>query len=422
VAAVRKVEATGDGRFKVRFRYGVSPKTGRPRQTSETFDKKRDAEQFAKWLDAIGAQGALDKLYEGEQTAHVPTLNQVAADHIAHLTGVTEGYRLRCSRLWARTWGPLIGGMPANLVTRDAVAAATNELATRYAAKSLKNQRGLLAPILDRAIEHGHLTANPTKRLRLPAGKPTGADEGDDEDMILLDMTEFDALLDEFTDHYRPVVMFLAGTGCRWGEAVALRKMDVVLNGPQPVVRIRRALKDSPDGRRVFGPPKSKRSKRTIVLPPELVPVLRALCDGKAGTDLVFTAPRGGMVQHRTFWSDHWRPAVWRAQQCAEHLDPACRCGTAHPKRCRVHEGRIPEPCGCDGTLPTAPRIHDLRHTHASWLLANGVRIEVVSARLGHESVKTTWDIYHHLLPDAQVDAARAASLAFRETPPELEP
>ncbi|WP_418061531.1 tyrosine-type recombinase/integrase [Pimelobacter simplex] len=69
--------------------------------------------------------------------------------------------------------------------------------------------------------------------------------------------------------------------------------------------------------------------------------------------------------------------------------------------------------CGCAGTLTQTPRIHDLRHTRASWLLANGVPIHLVRARLGHESVQTNIDTYSHPLPDAQLTAAEAASQAF---------
>lgn len=60
--------------------------------------------------------------------------------------------------------------------------------------------------------------------------------------------------------------------------------------------------------------------------------------------------------------------------------------------------------------LRARPRIHDLRHTHASWLIPAGVPLTVIQGRLGHESIKTTSDRYGHLADDA--DAAAAAVLA----------
>ena len=382
--------AKRDGRvtWRVRFRHGVDPETRKPRHTSETFTSKKGAEQFATWLARLGPQEARDRLYDSEQQAAVPTLDQVAADHIELLTGIEPGTRLSYERLWDRTWHPLLGHMPANRLTRDDVARAVNKLGERYSHKSLENQRGLLSAVVARAVSLGYLHENHAKGIRLPRGQ-----EADRVEMRILTPAEFADLAARVPDTYRPLVRFLAGTGCRWGEAVALQVGDVAL----PNVRIRRALKWSPDNNRLVGATKTKRSNRTVVVPPELHDDLKAACADKARGDLVFTAPRGGQVLHRTFWSRVWLPAV-SDRQCREHRDrkgPVLDCPDCH-------EGLVPR-----------PRIHDLRHTHASTLLAAGVPIHIVQMRLGHESIKTTVDTYGHLLPDAQALAASAASLAF---------
>lgn len=52
-------------------------------------------------------------------------------------------------------------------------------------------------------------------------------------------------------------------------------------------------------------------------------------------------------------------------------------------------------------------RFHDLRHTHATLLIAAGVPIKVVSERLGHASPAFTIETYQHVIPDMQVEAAR---------------
>ena len=182
-------------------------------------------------------------------------------------------------------------------------------------------------------------------------------------------------------------------------------------------MRVRRALKWSGDGNRVIGPPKTKKGRRTIVLPPEVIEDLRPILAGKAPNDLIFQQVRGGLIPHRTFWSKYWKPGIWRAGQCALHLAQleakGCKCGHTAPHLCKLHKVNAPASCGCAGTMALSPRIHDLRHTHASWLLAAGVPIHVVQARLGHESIQTTVDVYSHLLPDAQIIAAEAAGLAL---------
>lgn len=108
-----------------------------------------------------------------------------------------------------------------------------NELGSRYSAKSLKNQRGLLAAVLGRAVDQGVLTKNPVARMRLPRGQ-----KGDAVEMRMLDQQEFATVALRMHPHYQPLLRFLFGTGCRWGEAVALEVRDVQL----PNVRIRRAV------------------------------------------------------------------------------------------------------------------------------------------------------------------------------------
>ena len=376
---VRKVErrtgANGKTSYTVRYRHGISPKTGKPKQSSQTFDNAADAKRFAQLLDIYrrNPQKALDVMFEEDYGAQTPSLNQVAAEHIEHLTGIEDGTRLTYTRLWARSWGPLIGNLPATHVTKDEISKAINQLARSYSAKSLKNQRGLLAAVCARAVDHGWLPTNPTKGVRLPRARETERQE-----MRILTLDEFAGVLDRCHPHYRPFVRFLAGTGCRYGEAVALQVQDVSL----PNVRIRRALKWSPDNVRAVGPTKTRKSNRTVRLPGQVAADVAELIRDRPGDALLFTAPRGGPIQHRTFWSDIWLPAV-------QHLEPR-------------------------------PRIHDLRHSHAAWLLADGIPIHVVQARLGHESITTTVDTYGGLLPDAQVAAAAAADAVFAAKRPEL--
>lgn len=365
---MRAVETLASGRYKVRYRYGG-------KQSSQTWEKKRDAQRFATLLDALGdPQAALDQMGIERGGRAIPTLDEIAADHIRLLAGITDGTRAEYTRLWAKTWTPLLGRIPANQVTPDAISEAVQVLARTYSHKSLRNQLGLLAGVCARAVDKGHLPSNPTRRVRVPRAK-----EQDRTDMRILTPDEFAGVLERVKEHYRPFVRFLAGTGARWGEAVALQVQDVAL----PNVRIRRALKWSTDKQhRIVGPTKTRKGNRTVALPSEVQADLRTLTAGKPGDALVFTAPRGGPIVHKTFWQDVWVPAV-------EHLEPR-------------------------------PRIHDLRHSHAAWLLAAGVPIHVVQARLGHESIKTTVDTYGGLLPDAQVAAAAAADAVFGGHHPQI--
>ena len=97
--------------------------------------------------------------------------------------------------------------------------------------------------------------------------------------------------------------------------------------------------------------------------------------------DRVFTSPSGGRIVHGTSWQKIWEPAKTGA-----HFT----------------------------FLARAPRIHDLRHTHASWLIHEGVPLFTINRRLGHASASTTEQVYGHLVPQELQDAA--ASVLGRDT------
>jgi hypothetical protein len=86
----------------------------------------------------------------------------------------------------------------------------------------------------------------------------------------------------------------------------------------------------------------------------------------------------------------------------------AGRAGNSRPRRSRVpdadeHIGRnwfrrsVWNPACAAAELSARPRVHDLRHAHASWLLAGGADLQVVKERLGHASIVTTQKYLHTL-------------------------
>jgi integrase len=58
-------------------------------------------------------------------------------------------------------------------------------------------------------------------------------------------------------------------------------------------------------------------------------------------------------------------------------------------------------------------RFHDLRHTHATVMLLQGVHPKVVQERLGHSKMSTTMDLYSHVMPSMQKDAVKKFDLAL---------
>ncbi|BBZ09835.1 tyrosine-type recombinase/integrase [Mycobacterium branderi] len=341
----RRQRIDGSTYWQVRYRVDGQ-------ETSTSLDDPNDAEEFRRLVEAVGGARArqvhgIDRPIRGG-----PTVTKWLEHHIEHLSGVErrtpEDYRSYLRNHIA----PTLGHIPLTSLTRDDVARWVEKMRDDGASgKSVANRHGFLSSALNAAVEAGHIAANPAVGVRLPR---TERDE-----MRFLSRDEFAALLAEVTEPWRPMVRFLVASGARLSEVTALRPYDV--NRTEHTVRISRAWKRGGGGYHL-GAPKTKRSVRTIDVPASV------LDDLDYSGEWLFTNPgrgrraAGGPVRAPNFRANVWWPAVERAQ-----------------------------------LAPPRPRIHDLRHTCASWMITAGVPLPVIQRHLGHESIKTTIDLYGHL-------------------------
>lgn len=372
----KHVAANGTVSWKVRYR-----------DSSKTFygpTGKKDAEEFAGLCASIGPDQAIAYLrkrlaVESGVSGTSPALDEWMQRYIDTRVKITDGTRHGYERTYALTWKPLIGTRLLDTIAYEDVALALIELQTKggrkgkgYSDKSIANAHGLLSAALKEAVAEGKIKANPCDRVKL--GQRTSHESAE---MYLFTEEEFEALVMKAPEHYRPLIITLAGTGMRWGEAEALTVGDIRFDTRS--VRINKAAKwNTSKAQREVGPPKTKRSNRTVTLPDMVIESLEPLCTGRKKSDRLFLAPRGGPLRHKSFWSEAWVKS-----------------------------------CEAIGLDDPRPRPHDLRHSHASWLIAKNVPLPVIQRRLGHESITTTVDLYGHLSPDIQRAAADAAELVF---------
>lgn len=335
------------------------------RQTSVTFDDLDTAEKFRTLVDSVGANRALAAwgIADNPKTLTknaVRTLDGWLSDHIDQLTGVEQKTLDDYGRYRRRDIVPFFGDIPLTALTESDIARWVKHLEdTGNSPKTIRNKHGFLSAALGRAVPE-HLPSNPAAGRRLPRGT------GDDDEIRMLTREEFAALLEATEEHWRPLMEFLVASGARWGEVAALKPSDI--DRATNTVRIRRAWKYSSAGYAI-GPPKTKRSKRIISVPANILDKLDYT------GEYLFTNRAGRPIRYQNFRRQGWDKAVTRAK-----LDPP-------------------------------PTPHDLRHTCASWMLTGGVPITVVSRHLGHESIKITVDIY------GDVDQASAAMAAdFMDT------
>jgi integrase len=361
--------------------YFVRTRNAAGRQTSERFDTKAEAERFAKRVERVGGPAAIAERARRDRadSDYVPTLAEWLPQHIEQLTGVTERTRLDYAAMAARTWLPILGDMPLDSIDRAAVAATINALdAKGLSAKSIANAHGLLSAVMASAVLADHIGTNPCHRMRLPRSRET-----ERRDERFLTHEEYHRLLAQIPSEHRALVITMFGTGLRWSELTALQVRDVTPGNP-PTLRVTKAWKSTPGRSRQVGPPKSTKSRRTVMLADQVIEALGPLLD-RPGDDLLFTAPRGGPIYHG--W---WRARVWV---------PACQ-----------RAGLASQPVAGRRYVYDGPRIHDARHTHASWLIEQGASLEMVQDQLGHESILTTRKVYGALQP------AMKAALAEKST------
>jgi len=236
--------------------------------------------------------------------------------------------------------------------------------------KTIANYHGLLSGILKDAMLKGLTPRNPCDGVRLP---PADDDIETDADKTFLTEDEFTRLLAAIDPDAKDLLRVAVGTGMRWSELSALRISDLDLDTAVPLLSVRRAWKVNGsgefaltgEGRYYLGRPKTRESRRRITLAPTVVAALRRAVGDRTGDALVFLTATGSPVNQTTWYKNRWRRAV----------DAARKKG-----------------------LTKDPRFHDLRHTHAAWLISAGVPLPVIQKRLGHKSIQITVDVYGGLL------------------------
>lgn len=406
-----RVRPTSRGEsYDVRFRQDG-------KQRTVAFQSRAEANAWKRLLEQHGPEYA-DNWFKQDRKDDKPTVTDYAELYISTKSGV-EGKTLDHYRMFMRrSIGPWMGHLPLNMVTPEVVSGWINEqtaptqeiegkLPRPLGAKTIKNRHGFLYAMFQHAVQRGVVDRNPCEGTNMPASES--------REMTFLSGDEYTRLLAYIPAQWQPLIQTLAGTGMRWGEATALRPGDFDLEAG--VVRVSRAWKDSQAKGRYLGAPKTTRSKRTISLPPGLIALLRPLVEQRG--ELVFTNRHGNAILQQTFHKEVWAPARNLANG-----RPAFDIAKDHKPHWAPNRGGYEwhaEPAAPGERIHKEPRIHDLRHSHASWLINGGTPLPVIQRRLGHESITTTVDRYGHLSPDNLTAAALAVQVAMAGALPEIE-
>jgi integrase len=345
------------------------------KQTSSSFDDHAEALKFKDVCDRLCPAEAR-KIWQAAMPRRGQTLGSYLSEHLDALSGTEKKTLVEYRRYLTRDIEPVLGNIPLSTLSRTDLSKWVNKLQADGASrKTIQNKLAFISGCLNLAVIDGKIPANPATGVRLP---PTVQRE-----MTCLTRDEYDLMRSAFKPRWWPFLDFLVASGCRFSEATALKPGDV--NREAGTVWIHRAWKRVPpsygDTAYEMGRPKTTTSRRTIGLP-------EAILDQLDYThEWLFVNSDGGPIRINS-----WRAGVW-AKSLA---------------KVPMKDPNDPEKVG----LQEKPRIHDLRHTCASWLLGAGVPLLDVGGHLGHEDVSVTAKIYGHRDPGAgQAVAAVIAKL-----------
>ncbi|MEO8287123.1 MAG: tyrosine-type recombinase/integrase [Chloroflexota bacterium] len=165
-------------------------------------------------------------------------------------------------------------------------------------------------------------------------------------------------------------------TGMRRGEMLGLRWDDIDMK--RGTLSVQRTLSRDAGGAFSLGTPKSAHGKRSIALPKSLVEAFRKL--------------RVQQTERRLATKGYQDHGFVFANEIGEPLHPN---SVSYRFKKLVAEAGVPP-----------LRIHDLRHTSATLMLANNIHPKIVQERLGHSNISMTLDRYSHVTMDMQRNAA----------------
>lgn len=341
MASIRKRQDVDGGGYQVRY---YAP-DGRLR--SKTFRSRREAVRFANEAEADIGRGSW----------HDPALGDTRLDdYIRQYLSTTAHWRIstrtkaegHINNYILPAFGRVSVARIRPMDVREWVAAL---IAHGLAPGTVRAVYASFSRVMNQAVIDGLIPRSPCLGVTLPKDEVR-------REMHVLEPAQIEQLADAVAPRYRALIFTAAYTGLRWGELAALRlkNLDLVA-GSISVVESVTEVK----GILHVGPTKTG-ATRTIALPNFLRQMLADHTKEFPSAAHVFTSAKNHPLR-RNFYHREFVPAVKRAR------------------------------------LPEGFRFHDLRHTCAALLIANGAHPKEIQERMGHSTIRVTFDRYGHLFP-----------------------
>ena len=238
--------------------------------------------------------------------------------------------------------------------------------------QTVRNAWTLLSGILETAVEYGYLSMNPARGVKFPEKELKEAP-------VLFTAEDFVKLLEQLDEPYRTMARLIALTGLRIGELLAVRwrSLDLEIG----TLSVRESVYEGK-----FQSPKTRKSRRTMPLGPQIIVWLREhrlRAKRTESDDLVFGNRKGQPLRESKLLRNVLQPAAERAGL-----------------------GRV--------------TWHQFRHIHSSLLNDLRVPVKIAQEQLGHSSISTTLNIYTHVVDASHRKAIEALERELFPTVPKL--
>lgn len=350
MAHIRKHPLTG--KPQVRWR---DPSTGRER--TKTFTRATDARAFKTQVEHEINRG----IYIDRSRGKTP-FEEVAADWIEGKVNLRRSTWTRDESYLRNHVVSAFGEMSVAAIKKSDVQEWIRDLQDKgLAPATIRQCYRILGSVLEEAVDHKMIPESPCRKIALPRTER--------HEHLYLEPPQVETLATAIDPMFEALIYSAVYLGCRWGELVGLKRQNLnLLRRQVMIVGTLDEVGGSPP--RYVEETKTKSSRRTLTIPPFLCEILAAHLARAPESEFVFVGRDGGLLRRNNFRRRHWKPAVLAAE------------------------------------LPGHLRFHDLRHTCASILIAQGAHPKEIQARLGHASIMTTMDRYGHLFPSlgAQLD------------------
>ncbi|WP_440960589.1 tyrosine-type recombinase/integrase [Paenibacillus nitricinens] len=266
---------------------------------------------------------------------------------------------------------PVIGRQKLQQIKPLTINRFYNGLLEKYSPDYVRHIHAILRKAFRQAVKWEMIASNPMEKVEAPKLRR--------KEMKTWSMEQCLHFLDTAKGHVHYIVFSLAiHTGMRKGEVLGLRWGDIDWEGKS--LKIQQTVNWTPSKGIIFQDTKTSSSARRIPIGDMLI------SDLKERLQIIKNEKEEIGVEN---YKDH---------------DLVCCYGNGEPIKPR----RVTETFAFLTEKSELPKIrfHDLRHSHASMLLNNGINAKIGAERLGHSSVQIYLDRYSHLLPDMQRDAA----------------